>query len=893
MIFANATKTEVTVVTSKGSYLPGEEVSVTLGFKDLAKSSTAGLFGFTVALQYNSNIFDISPYSSFSAPDNTNVYNAGGYTKGTALSNASNYDFSAPVDIDRGGGIHELRFLVLDNTSGSSPTPYADFDIATVKFQVKMGAPLGSTTFSYRSAYTSMLDSGTFDMVDTSKVQENTASVIVSAANTANYISSFSFPASLSTIIDNTAGTIAVKVPFGTSVTSLVSKFVSSPFSTVKVGATAQVSETTSNNFTGAVTYIVTSESGVTKNYVVTVTIDVNRAALNSGITTATGAASAAVIGTAVGNYSQENLGNLNTAINNARSVAVNSTVIQSAVDFAVTDLSNAVLIFQSTAVPVGTKIVLASTITNALVLWANTPTGGGIGQATLANKNTLKGAIDAAIVVRDNGGATQPQIDTAVATLDTAVTTFKGTFTSGPSKIALLTKINSANIMKSNAIVGKANGQYAQSAISNLQTAITSAQTTYNDVAATQTAVNNATATLDTAMVTFLASVATVTDVPLNTAIIDAQNFISTAIIGTSYGTYLQATVDTLTTAIQTAITTYNNGLASQPTIDGATTSLRAAINTALGLVIPTTGNAGLGSAIANAQNIVANATIGIIPGNYLQASKDTLNAAIVSAQSVYSNGSSTQPQINAAIVTLNTVVLNFKVIAPTLANKTALNTAITEARTVYNAAVVGSSASGQFTQAKKDSLALAYSSAQSVLADASVLQGVVDTTVTTLNNAVLILQNSALRASITSVSVIINHTDGKLSNISPDTTLSIIQSAILPTLDGTISVYKPDGTTLISTGTTKIGTGAVIKLTDSVGTKTYKVFVYGDINGDGVINLVDLLLLRRHLLSTSLLTGLPLEAADAKRTGAAISPSDMVYIKGYILGTRVITQN
>lgn len=76
--------------------------------------------------------------------------------------------------------------------------------------------------------------------------------------------------------IDDTgdAGAIAVTVPHGTDVTNLVATFTASTGAKVKVGSTNQVSGTTANNFTNAVTYKVTSQDGSpTRNYVVTVTV--------------------------------------------------------------------------------------------------------------------------------------------------------------------------------------------------------------------------------------------------------------------------------------------------------------------------------------------------------------------------------------------------------------------------------------------------------------------------------------------------------------------------------------------------------------------------------------------------------------------------------------------
>lgn len=73
-------------------------------------------------------------------------------------------------------------------------------------------------------------------------------------------------------IIDETAKTIAVSVPFGTVVTNLVATF-STTGANVKVGTTVQTSAVTANDFTAPVAYIVTAVDNTTTTYTVTVSV--------------------------------------------------------------------------------------------------------------------------------------------------------------------------------------------------------------------------------------------------------------------------------------------------------------------------------------------------------------------------------------------------------------------------------------------------------------------------------------------------------------------------------------------------------------------------------------------------------------------------------------------
>jgi hypothetical protein len=90
-------------------------------------------------------------------------------------------------------------------------------------------------------------------------------------------ITAFSFDGvsgSQSTIGEGTGsgGSIAVTVPYGTSLTSLVASFTASVGATVTIGTAAQTSGATANDFSSSLTYTVTGIDGSTKTYEVTVT---------------------------------------------------------------------------------------------------------------------------------------------------------------------------------------------------------------------------------------------------------------------------------------------------------------------------------------------------------------------------------------------------------------------------------------------------------------------------------------------------------------------------------------------------------------------------------------------------------------------------------------------
>ena len=100
------------------------------------------------------------------------------------------------------------------------------------------------------------------------------ATVTLSASASTSF-TSFNFTSpSVTGVVDNSAFTISLTLPNGSSTTSLVPTFVLASGATVKVGATTQTSGTTANNFSTPVTYTVTAQDGVTtQSYVVTVTL--------------------------------------------------------------------------------------------------------------------------------------------------------------------------------------------------------------------------------------------------------------------------------------------------------------------------------------------------------------------------------------------------------------------------------------------------------------------------------------------------------------------------------------------------------------------------------------------------------------------------------------------
>lgn len=89
-------------------------------------------------------------------------------------------------------------------------------------------------------------------------------------------------------------------------------------------------------------------------------------------------------------------------------------------------------------------------------------------------------------------------------------------------------------------------------------------------------------------------------------------------------------------------------------------------------------------------------------------------------------------------------------------------------------------------------------------------------------------------------------------------------------------------------------VGTGSKIRLIDENGTikMEYEIIIYGDVNGDGKINALDLLVLQRHILELEKLNGAYIKAGNVGKNGKNPSAFDLLLIQRHILELKFIEQ-
>ncbi|MBQ3665603.1 MAG: cadherin-like beta sandwich domain-containing protein [Lachnospiraceae bacterium] len=126
-------------------------------------------------------------------------------------------------------------------------------------------------------------------------------------------------------------------------------------------------------------------------------------------------------------------------------------------------------------------------------------------------------------------------------------------------------------------------------------------------------------------------------------------------------------------------------------------------------------------------------------------------------------------------------------------------------------------------------------------------------------------------------------------LTGITKGTSITMIKDSF-QLENCTLQICKSDGKPVTSGSVT---TGMCVNIYNNSGkiVKQYSCVIFGDVNGDGEINLIDLLYQKRHILGISKLSESELLAGDVDRSGI-INLIDMLYLKRHILGIGIISQ-
>ena len=105
-------------------------------------------------------------------------------------------------------------------------------------------------------------------------------------------------------------------------------------------------------------------------------------------------------------------------------------------------------------------------------------------------------------------------------------------------------------------------------------------------------------------------------------------------------------------------------------------------------------------------------------------------------------------------------------------------------------------------------------------------------------------------------------------------------------------IEIYTKENKIMLDTE--EVGTGCKLKVLDDNDEieMEYTIIYYGDVNGDGKINSIDLLVLQRDILQIEILSNVYKISGDVRKTGKNPTSVDCLLIQRHILGFKEIEQ-
>lgn len=133
------------------------------------------------------------------------------------------------------------------------------------------------------------------------------------------------------------------------------------------------------------------------------------------------------------------------------------------------------------------------------------------------------------------------------------------------------------------------------------------------------------------------------------------------------------------------------------------------------------------------------------------------------------------------------------------------------------------------------------------------------------------------------------IKNNDKYLSGFELGTDISYIKEKIANANGSATVLLKDSNGAEKNSG--KLSTGDKVSVTVGNETKEYEVVVYGDANGDGEINAIDYVRIRKYIMNTVNLSGANAQAADVNKDGN-VDAIDYVKIRKYIMNTTTIEQ-
>lgn len=313
----------------------------------------------------------------------------------------------------------------------------------------------------------------------------------------------------------------------------------------------------------------------------------INRKELLEQIAIAEGLRDTAVVGNKPGEYEQESLNALYSAIYAASVINSDSLASQASIDSATATLKAKIQEFKDSVIkkePVNMEELLGL-IDQAERLILNTPVGDDINQVPEGEKEKLQNRVDSARIISELSSPTQQVIDDAAKELKQAIIDFRDKI-----KKAVNTETLSDEIKKAIAIqktitdnmIGDDIGQYPLSAKEAFDKVIEAAEELLMLDTATQKEIDAMVNTLSKAIKDFKDSlIVEMTDKTLlKNTIEKAEELLAKAVIGEGDGMFPKDNYDKLTEAIKSAKVVLDSMQSTQYSIDIKVTELESAIS-------------------------------------------------------------------------------------------------------------------------------------------------------------------------------------------------------------------------------------------------------------------------------------------------------------------------
>ena len=433
--------------------------------------------------------------------------------------------------------------------------------------------------------------------------------------------------------------------------------------------------------------------------------------------------------------YTEESREALQTAINNAQSVAYNTEATQEEVDAQIAALQGAINGLVKVETPEPTPVVVNKELLVNLVNEAN----GKLAQTEITyteeSKATLSSVITASQEVVNNAEATQEEVNAQVGLLQTAI---DGLVVKEPDPVPVVVNKEalSALITTANENLTQTDVEYTEASKEALQTAITNAQTVVDNTDASQDDVDAQVGLLQTA-IDELQEVSTPVIVD-KTSLSELISEANTKLIQTEI-TYTEESKNYLSSVLTEAQDLYDDAEATQEEVDAQEVSLQNAMDS---LVLvesepePVVVNkASLINIITTASEMLSQTEV-----NYTEESKTTLNDAMIAAQAVIDDAEATQEEVDAQETAVQAAIDALVEVKeegtpesiPSTVNKETLISMINSANEELTQTEI------VYTEESKTSLQIAIDAAQSVLDNTNASQHDVDVQVIALQDAI-----------------------------------------------------------------------------------------------------------------------------------------------------------